>query len=47
MKPKDPHTDRIGLNIFVIQSYLTEIIYALQRVEKLFDEIEEIYETQA
>uniref|UniRef100_A0A6M3L9P6 Uncharacterized protein n=1 Tax=viral metagenome TaxID=1070528 RepID=A0A6M3L9P6_9ZZZZ len=42
MKPKDPHTDRIGLNIFVIQSYLTEIFYALQRVGTLLDEIEKL-----
>ena len=42
MKPKEPHTNRIELNIFVIQSYLYEISYALKRVGTLLDEIEKL-----
>ena len=44
-KPKLPHDrsiDRIEVNIFVIQSYLYEISYALKRVEKLLNEIEKL-----
>ena len=46
MKPKLPKNrsvDRIEVNIFVIQSYLYEISYALKRVEKLLDEIEKLH----